>query len=67
MGLRVVARYGGQDSPIAGIPATARARVLAQAPKRVGLRFTVTRAVTWDHRKLSMAPAETGGGAIDYR
>ena len=24
----------------------------AQAPKRVGLRFTPTRVVTWDHRKL---------------
>ncbi len=24
----------------------------AQAPKRVGLRFRPTRAVTWDHRKL---------------
>jgi PPOX class probable F420-dependent enzyme len=24
----------------------------AQAPKRVGLRFTPTRIVTWDHRKL---------------
>jgi hypothetical protein len=23
-----------------------------QAPKRVGLRFTPTRTVTWDHRKL---------------
>jgi len=67
MGLHVVARYGGQDSAIADIPAKARARVLAQAPKRVGLRFTVTRAVTWDHRKLSTAPAETGGGAVGYR
>lgn len=24
----------------------------AQAPKRVGMRFTPTRTVTWDHRKL---------------
>ena len=23
-----------------------------QAPKRVGLTFTPTRVVTWDHRKL---------------
>jgi PPOX class probable F420-dependent enzyme len=26
-----------------------------QAPKRVGLRFTPTRTVTWDHRKLGGA------------
>jgi PPOX class probable F420-dependent enzyme len=26
--------------------------VLAQAPKRIGLRFTPTRTVSWDHRKL---------------
>jgi hypothetical protein len=26
--------------------------VLKQAPKRVGLRFTATRTVTWDHTKL---------------
>ena len=26
--------------------------VLKQAPKRVGLRFTPTRVVSWDHRKL---------------
>jgi PPOX class probable F420-dependent enzyme len=29
-----------------------RAAVAAQAPKRVGLTFRPTRAVTWDHRKL---------------
>ena len=28
------------------------ANVAKQAPKRVGLRFRPTRAVTWDHRKL---------------
>jgi len=26
--------------------------VLKQAPKRVGLRFSPTRVVSWDHRKL---------------
>ena len=26
--------------------------IAQQAPKRVGLRFTPTRTVTWDHRKL---------------
>ena len=53
IGLRVVARYRG---PLAGpgdVPEAARQRVFDQAPKRVGLRFRVTRAVTWDHRKLS--------------
>ena len=29
-----------------------REMVRGQAPKRVGLRFTPTRTVTWDHRKL---------------
>jgi len=28
------------------------AMIEKQAPKRVGLRFTPTRIVTWDHRKL---------------
>ena len=26
--------------------------IAQQAPKRVGLRFTPTRTVSWDHRKL---------------
>ena len=29
--------------------------VEGQAAKRVGLRFTATRTVTWDHRKLAGA------------
>jgi len=29
--------------------------IQSQAPKRVGLRFTPTRTVTWDHRKLGGA------------
>jgi PPOX class probable F420-dependent enzyme len=61
IGLRVVARYGGPHSPISDLSDDARARVFSQAPKRVGLRFTVTRSVTWDHRKLSVTPARTGG------
>ncbi|MDQ6880253.1 MAG: pyridoxamine 5'-phosphate oxidase family protein [Candidatus Dormibacteraeota bacterium] len=65
MGLLVVARYGGPDSATTDLPDEARARVLAQAPKRVGLRFTVTRAVTWDHRKLNAAAANTGGAATE--
>jgi len=47
LGLKLMARYsGGELSP------QARAGVLQQAPKRVVLRFTPTRVVTWDHRKL---------------
>jgi PPOX class probable F420-dependent enzyme len=61
IGVRVVARYGGPDSPTTNLSEAARARVFAQAPKRVGLRFTVTRAVTWDHRKLTASPAHSGG------
>ncbi|HUZ03595.1 MAG TPA: pyridoxamine 5'-phosphate oxidase family protein [Thermomicrobiaceae bacterium] len=52
MGLKVVAGYEGPGSPPSLATDDMRARVLAQASKRVGLRFTVTRAVTWDHRKL---------------
>lgn len=51
IGLRVVARYGSGIAP-EDLSLDARASVFAQAPKRVGLRFLVTRAVTWDHRKL---------------
>ena len=35
-----------------GLPAEVREMVEQQAAKRVGLRFTPTRTVTWDHRKL---------------
>ena len=47
VGLRLMARYTG-----APLPAEARAGVLKQASKRVALRFTPTRIVSWDHRKL---------------
>ena len=46
-GLKLMARYAGAE-----ISAQARAGVLQQAPKRVVLRFTPTRVVSWDHRKL---------------
>jgi len=46
-GLRLMARYAGADPP-----PEARAGVRKQAAKRVTLRFTPTRIVTWDHRKL---------------
>jgi PPOX class probable F420-dependent enzyme len=36
----------------AELPEGTRDMVLAQAPKRVGLRFVPTRIVTWDHSKL---------------
>lgn len=49
-GLRLMQRYGGADaSP------EARERVAKQARKRVVLRFTPTRVVSWDHRKLGGA------------
>ena len=47
VGFALLARYTGADAPEA-----ARAGVLKQAPKRVALRFTPTRVVSWDHRKL---------------
>jgi len=46
-GLKLMARYAGAE-----LPAQARAGVLQQAAKRVVLRFTPTRVVSWDHRKL---------------
>jgi hypothetical protein len=46
-GLRLMARYTGAE-----LSQEARAGVLQQAPKRVVLRFTPTRIVSWDHRKL---------------
>jgi len=48
-----VAGYGGSGARPEEVSVADRERILAQAPKRVGLRFHVTRAVTWDHRKLS--------------
>jgi PPOX class probable F420-dependent enzyme len=47
LGVRLMARYTGSE-----LSADARAGVLQQAPKRVLLRFTPTRIVSWDHRKL---------------
>jgi PPOX class probable F420-dependent enzyme len=46
-GVRMMARYAGVE-----LSPEARAGVMQQAPKRVLLRFTPTRVVTWDHRKL---------------
>lgn len=50
VGLALLRRYAG------GAPGRAEdveAGVRAQAPKRVALRFTPTRTVSWDHRKLT--------------
>jgi PPOX class probable F420-dependent enzyme len=44
-GEALVDRYGGGD-------ATMKEFFRQQAPKRIGLRFTPTRVVSWDHRKL---------------
>ena len=50
VGLAIMARYtpAADDEARAGL----RRMVEAQAPKRVGMRFTPTRIVSWDHRKL---------------
>ncbi len=47
LGLQLMRRYsaGASDEDL-------EAGVRAQAPKRVGMRFTPTRVVSWDHRKL---------------
>ena len=50
IGLALTARYAS------GEPGEeARAQVLRQAPKRVGLRLTPTHVASWDHRKLGGA------------
>ncbi|GAA3464577.1 pyridoxamine 5'-phosphate oxidase family protein [Saccharothrix longispora] len=49
IGGAVAARYAGQSGP------ELDAFVAAQAVKRVGLRFTPTSVVSWDHRKLAGA------------
>ncbi len=53
-GLALARRYRGLP-PGADLPPDGRAVVLKQVPKRVGLRFTPTRLVSWDHRKLAGA------------
>lgn len=54
IGLALAHRYGGLP-PGAALPPAGVAAVRKQAPKRVGLRFTPTRVVSWDHRKLGGA------------
>ena len=48
IGMSLFARYADG----AELPEGTRDMVLAQAPKRVGLRFVPTRVVSWDHSKL---------------
>jgi PPOX class probable F420-dependent enzyme len=45
-GIELFTRYAGDLAP------EVREQVVAQAPKRVGLRFTPSRVVSWDHSKL---------------
>ena len=49
-GVALFTRYGGGE-----LAPEVRAAVESQAPKRVGLRFVPTRAVSWDHGKLGGA------------
>jgi PPOX class probable F420-dependent enzyme len=46
-GRKIFERYGGGD-----LAPEAAEMVQRQAPKRVGMRFSPTRTVSWDHRKL---------------
>ena len=48
-GMAIFERYAPTTG---GLPPETRQMVEKQAPKRVGLRFTPTRTVSWDHRKL---------------
>jgi PPOX class probable F420-dependent enzyme len=47
-------RYAGTDAA-GDLAPEVEQMILKQAPKRVGLRFTPTRTVSWDHRKLGGA------------
>lgn len=51
-GLALTVRYAPGDLVSEQAPPELREFVRAQAPKRVAMRFTPTRIVTWDHRKL---------------
>ena len=47
-GRKIFQRYGGG----ADLAPEVAEMVERQAPKRIGMRFTPTRTVSWDHRKL---------------
>lgn len=50
IGMALGRRYRKTD--MSDLSPEARAGILKQAPKRIGLVFRPTRVVTWDHRKL---------------
>ncbi|MEU6268751.1 PPOX class F420-dependent oxidoreductase [Saccharopolyspora shandongensis] len=52
IGLSLAERYGTAAPGELAASEEARAVLRAKAAKRVGLRFTPTRKITWDHRKL---------------
>ncbi|MFC4005474.1 pyridoxamine 5'-phosphate oxidase family protein [Prauserella oleivorans] len=52
IGLAMAMRYAGVDGEPADAPAELKAGILKQAPKRIGLVFTPTKIVSWDHTKL---------------
>ena len=47
LGAELLSRYGDGEAGV-----QVNAAILAQARKRVGLRFILGRTATWDHRKL---------------
>ena len=54
LGLALAVRYGQLSETDAQDPGV-REMMRGRAAKRVGLRFTPTRTITWDHRKLGGA------------
>ena len=51
IGISLMQRYAGAE-PDAAVPDELAAFIGKQAPKRVGLIFTATKTVSWDHSKL---------------
>ena len=52
IGLRLALRYAPGDLTPADAPPELEQFIAQQARKRVAMRFTPTRTVSWDHRKL---------------
>jgi hypothetical protein len=50
--MAIFERYAPADEDGGGLPPQVREMVEQQAPKRIGMRFHPTRAISWDHRKL---------------
>ncbi|HZU39921.1 MAG TPA: pyridoxamine 5'-phosphate oxidase family protein [Solirubrobacteraceae bacterium] len=55
IGLAIALRYAPGQLTAETAPAGLHEFVARQATKRVGMRFTPTRTVSWDHRKLGGA------------